>query len=578
MTCSVHSDFGNYAKPVLPKPVPAVDRTCISPVFAGGAVAQDSSRGLGATTRLVRSEFHNVTLFGRYPFFKNVVICFDDLGLSSTLRGTVYGSVSRGDLFSPPNQVISNRGNQLGEDPCTVDGRPPIARLYLLGPVRLTDQDGFDRTPKGGVRRALLAVLALSQHGTKSRLSLQDMFWGDRDPVRGASSLRNALSVLKKDLAELGDELITSDAQDVRLNMDRLWVDVAHYASENGGALLRQTHGQRLPDLIEGLNVRATGDDTFEDWLRVERQHWIDVLEPRLAPPVERERIDPPLRDPARTALPDLQSHFGIGLLPTISRANALHAGLFGDSIMDSIADNLRSLHLAEIYDYRADNSARFDIGQGNGPSILLQLKLFQDANRINMTLLVYRTSQQRLLWTWPMARRLLRRSGLWCWCRCGNAVADAGCGIASRLLSGWLADRIGGVPTLLIGSVLQGLALFLYIPFNGLASLYIVSLIFGLSQGGIVPSYAMIVREYLPAEEAGKRIGFVMVATVAGMAVGGWASGFIFDLTGSYRMAFIHGIAWNIVNMAIMVFILLQSRPAKPQRASSGGLAASAG
>lgn len=366
MTCSVHSDFGNYAKPVLPKPVPAVDRTCISPVFAGGAVAQDSSRGLGATTRLVRSEFHNVTLFGRYPFFKNVVICFDDLGLSSTLRGTVYGSVSRGDLFSPPNQVISNRGNQLGEDPCTVDGRPPIARLYLLGPVRLTDQDGFDRTPKGGVRRALLAVLALSQHGTKSRLSLQDMFWGDRDPVRGASSLRNALSVLKKDLAELGDELITSDAQDVRLNMDRLWVDVAHYASENGGALLRQTHGQRLPDLIEGLNVRATGDDTFEDWLRVERQHWIDVLEPRLAPPVERERIDPPLRDPARTALPDLQSHFGIGLLPTISRANALHAGLFGDSIMDSIADNLRSLHLAEIYDYRADQfrAVRYRAGE----------------------------------------------------------------------------------------------------------------------------------------------------------------------------------------------------------------------
>jgi len=125
---------------------------------------------------------------------------------------------------------------------------------------------------------------------------------------------------------------------------------------------------------------------------------------------------------------------------------------------------------------------------------------------------------------------------------------------------------------------VLQGLALFLYIPFNGLVSLYIVSLIFGLSQGGIVPSYAMIVREYLPAEEAGKRIGIIMVATVAGMAVGGWASGFIFDLTGSYRTAFIHGIAWNIVNMAIMVFILLQSRPAKPGRASSGGLAPSAG
>jgi len=140
--------------------------------------------------------------------------------------------------------------------------------------------------------------------------------------------------------------------------------------------------------------------------------------------------------------------------------------------------------------------------------------------------------------------------------------------GIASRLLSGMLADKIGGVPTLLIGSVLQCLALFLYIPFNGLTSLYIVSLVFGLSQGGIVPSYAIIVREYMPAEEAGKRIGILMVATVGGMALGGWVSGLIYDLTGSYQIAFLHGIAWNVINIAIMVFILLKSRPAKENRA----------
>ena len=136
--------------------------------------------------------------------------------------------------------------------------------------------------------------------------------------------------------------------------------------------------------------------------------------------------------------------------------------------------------------------------------------------------------------------------------------------GIFSRLLSGMLADRIGAVPTLLIGSVLQCLALFLYIPFNGLVSLYIVSLIFGLSQGGIVPSYAMIVREYLPAGEAGKRIGILMVSTVAGMAIGGWMSGWIYDLTGSYQIAFLNGIGWNFLNIAIMVFILVKSRPAR--------------
>jgi MFS family permease len=137
--------------------------------------------------------------------------------------------------------------------------------------------------------------------------------------------------------------------------------------------------------------------------------------------------------------------------------------------------------------------------------------------------------------------------------------------GVFSRLASGFLADRIGGVKTLLIGSVGQGLALVLYMPFDGLASLYAVSLIFGLAQGGIVPSYAMIVREYLPAKEAGQRVGLVIMATVFGMALGGWLSGYIYDLTGSYRAAFLNGIAWNLLNIAIMLTIL--GRAGRPAR-----------
>lgn len=134
-------------------------------------------------------------------------------------------------------------------------------------------------------------------------------------------------------------------------------------------------------------------------------------------------------------------------------------------------------------------------------------------------------------------------------------------CGVVSRLVSGLLADRLGGVVTLLIGSVLQMIALFLYLPFDGLASLYVVSAIFGLAQGGIVPSYALIVREYLPAKEAGARVGFVIMMTIVGMGLGGWSSGLIYDATGSYGLAFLAGIAWNGLNIAIMVLILLASR-----------------
>jgi MFS family permease len=133
--------------------------------------------------------------------------------------------------------------------------------------------------------------------------------------------------------------------------------------------------------------------------------------------------------------------------------------------------------------------------------------------------------------------------------------------GIVSRLLSGLLADHIGGVRTVLLGSFLQCSALFLYLPFDGLMSLYIVSMVFGLSQGGLVPSYALIVREYLPAREAGERVGLVIMLTVVGMALGGWVSGYIYDLTGSYQAAFINGIAWNMVNMVIMAMLLWKTK-----------------
>ncbi len=133
--------------------------------------------------------------------------------------------------------------------------------------------------------------------------------------------------------------------------------------------------------------------------------------------------------------------------------------------------------------------------------------------------------------------------------------------GVISRLASGFLADYIGGVKTLLIGSLGQCLALILYMPFDGLTSLYVVSLVFGLSQGGIVPSYALIVREYLPAKEAGQRVGLVIMATIIGMALGGWLSGWIYDLTGNYRAAFLNGIAWNLLNIAIMLMILGRTR-----------------
>jgi MFS family permease len=138
------------------------------------------------------------------------------------------------------------------------------------------------------------------------------------------------------------------------------------------------------------------------------------------------------------------------------------------------------------------------------------------------------------------------------------------GTGVISRLASGFVADRIGGLPTLLLGSVLQMAAQVMYLGFDGLTSLYVISALFGLFQGGIVPSYAIIVREYFPAREAAARFGTVLMATLVGMAVGGWMSGAIFDLTHGYRAAFANGVAWNALNAGIALMLLRRLRPGR--------------
>ncbi|WP_431107951.1 MFS transporter [Variovorax paradoxus] len=135
------------------------------------------------------------------------------------------------------------------------------------------------------------------------------------------------------------------------------------------------------------------------------------------------------------------------------------------------------------------------------------------------------------------------------------------GFGVVSRLVSGAICDRIGGLRTLLLGGVLQCVALLLFLPFDGLVPLYVISALFGLFQGGLVPSYAIIVREHFPPAEAGARVGTVLMFTLFGMALGGWMSGKIFDLTGSYHAAFLNGIGWNLLNVSIAALLTFRVR-----------------
>ena len=135
------------------------------------------------------------------------------------------------------------------------------------------------------------------------------------------------------------------------------------------------------------------------------------------------------------------------------------------------------------------------------------------------------------------------------------------GTGIVSRIGSGFISDRIGGLRTLLLGSVLQAVTLMAFLGADTLTLLYVVSGVFGLSQGGIVPSYTIIIRTFFPAHEAGRRVGWAMLFTFAGMALGGWMAGALYDLTGSYTASFINAVAFNVLNAVIVVFLAQRHR-----------------
>ena len=278
--------------------------------------------------------------------------------------------------------------------------------------MRLLDVQGRNVTPKGSLRCALLAILALSLHGTKARVKLQDMLWSASDQELGSQSLRTALSLLKRELSVLPVPILEADKHVVRLDISNLWIDVTAYLAPGGGRLLRSHYGGELPDLLEGLNVRAAEDDGFEDWLREERRFWSEKLEPLLDEEEDAVR-DPPEGAGAAEIVQADADHLGlhvepsialphasVGLLPTITSAGSIPARFLGDTILDWITIGLREYLLAEVYDYR-DGKGGQDIAEGLGPSILLQTKVFEEPDRLMVTLLAYRASQQRLLWTW---------------------------------------------------------------------------------------------------------------------------------------------------------------------------------
>jgi MFS family permease len=136
---------------------------------------------------------------------------------------------------------------------------------------------------------------------------------------------------------------------------------------------------------------------------------------------------------------------------------------------------------------------------------------------------------------------------------------------LASFFGVGYLGSRFGGLRAILVFSTGQASLLAALAFVDSLPTIYLAGALFGLGYGGILPCYPVIVRELLPAREAGRRTGLILLCAGGGMALGSWLGGYVFDLTSSYRLAFMIGVAFNLGNLAIIASLILRTRSLRP-------------
>ena len=135
------------------------------------------------------------------------------------------------------------------------------------------------------------------------------------------------------------------------------------------------------------------------------------------------------------------------------------------------------------------------------------------------------------------------------------------GAAFVSRVGWGWVADRIGGLKTVLVGSSLQALAIAAFLITQDEAGLFAISAAYGLGFSGIIPAYVIAIRELYPSREASWRVPSVLFVSMGGMAFGGWWAGALYDHFGFYGPAFVSGVLFNLANIAVVGFLVLRQR-----------------
>jgi MFS family permease len=133
------------------------------------------------------------------------------------------------------------------------------------------------------------------------------------------------------------------------------------------------------------------------------------------------------------------------------------------------------------------------------------------------------------------------------------------GCAFVSRQFWGAMADRIGGLRTVMAGSACQAAAIGAFLLTQNEAGLFVIAGVYGLGFSGIIPSYSVAIRDLFPSAEASWRIPTVLFTAMSGMAVGSWLAGRLYDQFASYAPAFATGVVFNLLNLVLVGFLVSQ-------------------
>ncbi|MBL3575787.1 transcriptional regulator [Rhodovulum sulfidophilum] len=275
----------------------------------------------------------------------------------------------------------------------TESGERP-ARLHLLGALCLTDAEGRDFTPKSRKAQALLALLALSPRGTRTRIWLRDKLWSESDEGRASGSLRQSVYELKGALKGIDAGILTTERNALGLDLDRLWVDL-RAIREGGGALPAGVDPDA--DLLEGFDI---SDEEFEDWLTMERSAWERLRENlTTAPPAAADAPAPP-EAPAPRRMPRV---IEIGLLPGIVHGGLRSGAFIGDYIIEAVARALLDYHPVQIVDLREAGEAEPRPGE---PDFLIRTRTLVVGDTASVSFLVYENGTNTLVLSQSMQTR----------------------------------------------------------------------------------------------------------------------------------------------------------------------------